>query len=284
MSVTTKPFFSYEKITATADYIRQQTSHQPKIGLILGSGLSPLAEEIEPADYVPYDDIPNFPVSGVVGHAGRLVIGELAGKTVLVMQGRSHFYEGYSMQHITLPVRAMKLLGIETLVVTNAAGGINSNFTAGDLMLINDHINMVGFGGSNPLSGPNLAEFGPRFPSMTRAYDRDLKALARRVATEQDITIQEGVYMSLGGPTFETPAEIRFFETIGVDAVGMSTVPEVIVANHAGMRVLGISSITNVAIRNPDSDEETTHQEVLDTGKIIVPKLIKLLKGILTEI
>ncbi|MDM8528551.1 purine-nucleoside phosphorylase [Anaerolineales bacterium HSG24] len=284
MTVTTKPFFSYEEIEATAAYIQQQTSHQPKIGLILGSGLSPLAEEIEPADYIPYSDIPNFPVSGVVGHSGRLVIGELADKTVLVMQGRSHFYEGYSMQHITLPVRAMKLLGIEMLIVTNAAGGINSNFAAGDLMLISDHINMVGFGGSNPLSGPNLAEFGPRFPSMTRAYDRELKSLAQRVAAEQSITLHEGVYMSLAGPVFETPAEISFFDTIGVDAVGMSTVPEVIVANHSGMRVLGISSITNVAIRNPDTDAETTHQEVLDTGKIIVPKLIKLLKEILTKI
>ena len=283
MTVNTKPFFTYQEFSAAAEYVRSQTAHQPTIGLILGSGLSPLADEIEQADHVPYANIPNFPVSGVVGHAGKLVIGKLAGKTVLAMQGRTHFYEGYSMQHITLPVRVMKLLGIETLIVTNAAGGTNPDFKAGDLMLIKDHLNMVGFAGSNPLCGPNIEEFGPRFPSMTQAYTRDLLKVARRVAQAQGLTLHEGVYAALAGPTFETPAELRYLRMVGADAVGMSTVPEVIVANHAGMRVLGISSITNATIQDYESEEITTHEEVLETGKIIVPKLMALLRGVLAE-
>jgi len=284
MSVTTQEFFSYEAFEEAAAYIRTKSNQQPKIGLILGSGLSPLAEEIEQADRIPYHEIPHFPVSGVPGHAGQLVIGTLAEKSVLVMQGRTHFYEGYSMQHITLPVRVMQVLGVDTLIVTNAAGGINPAFEAGDLMLIRDHINMVGFGGSTPLRGPNIEQFGPRFPSMTQAYHRDLQQLAHQVAQAEGISLQEGIYMSLAGPTFETPAEIRFCRTVGADAVGMSTVPEVIVANHGGMRVLGLSSITNITITDYDTEEETNHEEVLETGKIIVPKLITLLRGILAEI
>ena len=281
---TSTDFFSYEEIKQAADFIQSQTNHQPKIGLILGSGLSPLAEEIEAADYISYGDIPHFPVSGVEGHTGRLVIGSLTGKDVLVMQGRTHFYEGYSIQHITLPVRAMKLIGIETLIVTNAAGGVNQNFQPGDLMLITDQINMVGFSGHNPLRGPNLDEFGPRFPSMTHAFDPQLLKLTRQVADKLEIPLHEGVYVGLAGPSFETPAEIRFLNAVGVDAVGMSTVHEVIVANHSGLRVLGISSITNACIHDTSSEMETTHDEVLETGKIIVPKLIKLLRGVLTEI
>lgn len=272
-----------EEIKQAANYVQSRTQHQPSIGLILGSGLSPLAEEIEQADYIPYADIPNFPVSGVSGHAGRLVVGHLAAKRVMVMQGRTHFYEGYSMQQITLPVRVMQMMGIKTLFVTNAAGGLNQDFEAGDLMLITDHINMIGLGGNNPLRGPNLETFGPRFPSMTRAYSPDLKTLARKVATDLNLTLREGVYVCIAGPTFETPAEIRFLKIIGADAVGMSTVPEVIVANHGGMQVLGISSITNIAIHDPDAEAETTHDEVLETGKLIVPKLIALLKGVLAE-
>ncbi|HEX9924491.1 MAG TPA: purine-nucleoside phosphorylase [Anaerolineae bacterium] len=283
MTINPKDFFTYTEIKQAADYIQAHTKHQAQTGLILGSGLSPLAEEIEEADQIPYDEIPNFPVSGVPGHAGKMVIGKLAGQTVLVMQGRTHFYEGYSAQHITLPVRAMQALNIKNLIVTNAAGGINQNFKAGDLMLIVDQINMVGMSGHNPLRGPNLAEFGPRFPSMTHAYDLAYIALARRVAQEQGLTLQEGVYLCLAGPSFETPAEIRFLRTIGVDAVGMSTAPEVTVANHAGMRVLGISSITNIAIEETTSDVETTHEEVLETGKFIVPKLMTLLKGVLEK-
>lgn len=281
MTIDSKDFFTYTEIKQAADYIQTHTRHQAQTGLILGSGLSPLAEEIEEADQIPYDAIPNFPVSGVPGHAGKLVIGKLAGQTVLVMQGRTHFYEGYSAQHITLPVRAMQALNIKNLIVTNAAGGINQTFKAGDLMLIVDQINLVGMSGHNPLRGPNLAEFGPRFPSMTHAYDLEYIALARRVAQDQGLTLQEGVYLCLAGPSFETPAEIRFLRMIGVDAVGMSTAPEVTVANHADMRVLGISSITNIAIEETTSDVETTHEEVLETGKIIVPKLMALLKGVL---
>jgi purine-nucleoside phosphorylase len=273
-----------EEIKQAVDYVQSRTKHQPGIGLILGSGLSPLAEEVEQADYIPYTDIPNFPVSSVSGHAGRLVIGHLAGKAVMVMQGRTHFYEGYSMQHITLPVRVMQMMGVKTLIVTNAAGGINQSFEAGDLMLIVDHINMVGLGGNNPLRGPNQEEFGPRFPSMTRAYSPDLIALARKVAGQSNLTLREGVYACIAGPSFETPAEIRFLQMIGADAVGMSTAPEVIVANHGGMQVLGISSVTNITIQHTGSEAETTHEEVLKTGKIIVPKLIALLKGILAEI
>lgn len=284
MTANSEELVTVPEIKEAADYVQTRTEHRPKIGLILGSGLSPLAEEIEQADHIPYQEIPNFPVSGVSGHAGKLVIGNLARQTVMVMQGRTHFYEGYSMQQITLPVRAMRLMGLETLIVTNAAGGINQSFAAGDLMLIVDQINMVGMGGSNPLRGPNLDELGPRFPSMTHAYDPELLDLARKVAQKQNLTLQEGVYLCLAGPTFETPAEVRLLKTLGADAVGMSTVPEVIVARHGGMRVLGISTITNVAIQEITSEAETTHEEVLETGKIVVPKLMSLLKGILAEL
>ncbi len=284
MTVNSKDFFTYEEIKQTTTYIQAHTKHQPNIGLILGSGLSPLAEEVEAADHIPYEEIPHFPVSRVSGHTGKLVVGKLVGQTVLVMQGRTHFYEGYSMQHITLPVRAMQVMGIKTLIVTNAAGGINQSFKAGDLMLIVDHINMPGIGGHHPLRGSNLTQFGPRFPSMTHAYDLDLIAIARQAARKLDLTLREGVYLCLAGPSFETPAEIRFLKAIGADAVGMSTVPEVVVANHGGMRVLGISSITNVTIQETTAEAETTHEEVLETGKMIVPKLMVLLKAILAEI
>lgn len=281
MSATSKEFYNYEAYKQAADYIKGKTRYQPEIGLILGSGLSPLADEIEAADYIPYADIPHFPHSSVPGHAGRLVIGRLQGKAVLVMQGRSHFYEGYTSQQITLPVRAMQVMGIKTLIVTNAAGGINPTFAAGDLMLIVDHINLLGMAGYNPLRGPNLDELGPRFPSMTQPYDSELARLARQTAQSLNLTLREGVYTYLAGPSFETPAEIRFLKALGADAVGMSTVPEVIVATHGGMKVLGISSITNVTVQVADSGLETTHEEVLETGKIIVPRLIQLLKGVL---
>lgn len=282
--IGSKEFITFDVFKQTADYIWSKTSHRPSIGLILGSGLSPLADEIEEADRIPYQEIPHFPVSAVPGHAGKLVIGRLAGKAVLVMQGRTHFYEGHSMQHITLPVRVMQLLGVETLIVTNAAGGINPGFRAGDLMLIVDHINLVGMGGSTPLRGPNLDQFGPRFPSMTHAYDLELAEVARQAARRLNIKLQEGVYTCLAGPTFETPAEVRFLKVIGTDAVGMSTVPEVIVAIHSGIRVLGISTITNVAIQAVNDEAETTHEEVLATGQLVVPKLMALLKGILAEL
>ncbi len=282
--MNTKDFFTFAEIKAAADYIQTQTRYRPTVGLILGSGLNSLANEIENADQIPYDQIPNFPVSGVVGHAGQLVIGNLGGQTILVMQGRTHFYEGYSPAHITLPVRVMRLLGVETLIVTNAAGGLNQDFKVGDLMLITDHINLLGMSGHNPLLGPNLEEFGPRFPSMTHAYHPDLLALARRVAGSLGLSLREGVYVGLSGPFFETPAENRFLRAIGADAVGMSTVSEVTVANHAGMQVLGLTSVTNISILDINSKAETNHEEVLEAGKMIVPKLVSLLKGILSAL
>lgn len=284
MPINSTEIISYDQIKQAADYIRANTKYKPKIGLILGSGLSPLAAEVEQADQLPYHQIPYFPLSGVAGHAGQLVIGQLVGATVLVMQGRTHFYEGYSLQQITLPVRVMQLLGLDTLIVTNAAGGINSNFKTGDLMLIIDHINLVGLSGHSSLRGPNLDQLGPRFPNMTHAYDPTLGALAHDIAAKFKLTLQEGVYACVAGPAFETPAEIRFLKAIGADAVGMSTAPEVTVASHGGMRVLGISSITNMAVQESGSAQETTHEEVLETGKTIVPQLITLLKGILAEL
>ncbi len=284
MATNSKDFYTYQEFKEAADYIQSKTGHRPEVALILGSGLGPLADEIETADYIPYQEIPHFPYSGAPGHVGRLVIGTLAGQNVMVMQGRSHFYEGYSAQHITFPVRVMAVLGIKMLIVTNAAGGINPNFQAGNLMLITDHINMVGMAGNNPLRGSNLEEFGPRFPSMTQPYDVELINLARTVSQEINLALREGVYTCVAGPSFETPAEIRFLRTTGTDAVGMSTVTEVTIANHSGIRVLGISSITNVAVQEFGSGMETTHEEVLETGKTIVPRLILLLKGILTNL
>lgn len=277
-------FLTRLEFDEAANAIRNQISHRPQVGLILGSGLSPLADEVEEADVIPYSAIPQFPVSTIEGHAGRLVVGRLAGQTVMVMQGRTHYYEGYSMQRVTLPVRVMQLLGIDTLFITNAAGGINPGFQPGDLMLITDHINLIGMAGLNPLRGPNLDELGPRFPDMSRAYDPALQATARRVANDLGFGLQEGVYMCLAGPSFETPADIRFLRAIGADAVGMSTVPEVTVARHGGTRVMGVSGISNVAIVDPSEERQTTHEEVLEAGKVIVPKLIGLLKGVLREL
>jgi purine-nucleoside phosphorylase len=277
-------FLTRKEFDESANYIRSQTRHSPQVGLILGSGLSPLAEEIEDADVLSYAEIPQFPVSTIEGHAGRLVIGRLAGQTVMVMQGRTHYYEGYSMQRITLPVRVMQILGIHTLFVTNAAGGINPSFRPGDLMLITDHINFIGMAGLTPLRGPNLNEFGPRFPDMSKTYDQTLQATARRVAAELGFTLQEGVYMCLAGPSFETPADIRFVRAIGADAVGMSTVPEVTVARHGNTRVMGVSGISNIAIADPSEERQTTHDEVLEAGKVIAPKMISLLKRVLREL
>lgn len=277
-------FLTRKEFDEAADAIRSRTRHHPQIGLILGSGLSPLADEVKDSDLIPYPEIPLFPISTIEGHSGKLVIGQLAGQTVMVMQGRTHYYEGYSMQRITLPVRVMQVLGVHTLFVTNAAGGVNPGFRPGDLMLITDHINLVGMAGLNPLRGPNLDDFGPRFPDMSQAYDPALQSVARRVAGDLGFPLQEGVYMCLAGPTFETPADIRFLRSIGADAVGMSTVPEVTVARHGGTRVLGVSGISNVAISDPSEERETTHEEVLEAGKVIVPRLVGLLKGILREL
>lgn len=277
-----KKFLTLTLIDQAADYIRTKTSLQPEIGMILGSGLGSLAEAVENAVIIPTNEIPNWPVSTVVGHAGRLVIGELEGKNVLVMQGRVHFYEGYEITEVGLPVRVMQRLGISTLIVTNAAGAVNPDYEPGDLMLITDHINLPGMAGLNPLYGPNLDEFGPRFPDMSQAYTPELADMARRSASQAGIHMHAGIYIFLSGPSFETPADLRFLRGIGVDAVGMSTVPEVIVARHGGMRVLGISGISNKA--NLDGNTETSHEEVLEAGRVIVPKLTQVLRGVLSQL
>ncbi len=276
--------FTLAQYDEAAGYIRSRTRHAPTVGLILGSGLSGLAEQIAGADVIPYAEIPHFPTSTVAGHAGRLVIGELAGVTVCAMQGRFHFYEGYAMQQVTLPVRVMRRLGVQTLIVTNAAGGVNPAFQVGDIMAIEDHINLVGMAGANPLIGPNLEEFGPRFPPVNRVYTRRLRQLAANVAAAADVPLRSGVYIQLSGPNFETPAEIRMVRAWGADAVGMSTVAETVVAHHAGMEVLGLSTITNVAIDQVDADGEPSHEEVVEAGKIIVPRLTRLLLGVLAQL
>lgn len=269
---------------AAADYIRAQTDLQPRVGLVLGSGLSALADAIPHATRIDYADIPHWPQSTVHGHSGRLVLGMLHGVPVVIQQGRAHTYEGYDAHQATFPVRVLKLLGIETLILTNAAGGLNPDFNAGDLMLITDHINWVGMAGLNPLKGPNLDAFGTRFPDVTFAYDRELQQIAREVAAAAGIPLREGVYTWLSGPNFETPAEIRMLSRLGSDAVGMSTVPEVLVARHAGVRVLGISTITNVAPHHPSPDHVTTHEEVIETGLQVVPRLSTLIAGVLQRL
>lgn len=275
-------FITLNEIDQAVDAIKARIDDVPEVGLILGSGLGELAKSVENAVIIPTRQIPNWPTSTVVGHQGQLVIGELEGVKVIVLQGRTHFYEGYRISQITMPVRVMHRLGCDKLVVTNAAGAINPDYIPGDLMLITDHLNLVGMGGANPLVGPNLDEFGPRFPDMSQPYDRQLLEYARKASKEADITHQEGVYVSLSGPSFESPAELRYLRIIGADAVGMSTVPEVIVARHGGMRVLGVSGISNKA--NLDGSTITTHEEVLEAGKILVPKLIALIRGTLKKL
>jgi len=273
------PYITLEQIDQAADAVRKRTSHRPRIGIILGSGLNDLADSVQKADIIPYSDLPNWPISTVHGHAGRLVLGELERQTVFIMQGRIHFYEGYSMSQITLPVRVMQRLGLEIMIVTNAAGGVNPGFTPGDVMLITDHLNLIGMTGFNPLMGPNLDELGPRFPDMSQAYDRKLMDAARKAAAQNNITLLEGVYCALSGPSFEGPADLRFLHMIGADAVGMSTVPEVIVARHGDLRVLGFSGISNKA--SLDGSAVTTHEEVIEAGKVIAPKLEKIIRGVL---
>ncbi len=263
-----------------AQFIVTRTKHKPTVGLILGSGLNPLADEIAQADVIPFRQVPGFPVSTVEGHSGELVIGKLSGQVVMAMRGRAHYYEGYSMQRVTLPVRVMRTLGVRTLVVTNAAGGVNVDFRAGDLMLILDHINLVGMAGLNPLRGPNDASLGPRFPDLTDAYDLALRDRARSVARELKIELREGVYIMLAGPSFESPSDVRFIRMIGADAVGMSTVPEVIVARHGGMRVLGLCLISNSLAH---AHAKVSHEEVLEAGKNAVPRLASLIKGVLAR-
>jgi purine-nucleoside phosphorylase len=267
------------KIEETTSFIKSKTAISPKVGLILGSGLGVLADEIENATVIDFGDIPNFPVSTVEGHAGKLVIGTLEGCPVVAMQGRFHYYEGYSQKEITFPVYVMKMLGCEKLVVTNACGGMNSSFQPGDLMLITDHIN---FSGSNPLIGANDPKLGPRFPDMSEAYNRELISIAERVAEAKGIKVQKGVYVSISGPSYCTPSELIMFRMMGADAVGMSTAPEVIVANHAGLKVLGISCVTDMAIG--ENLEPLTHEQVVEVANRTRPKFISLVKGFLAEV
>jgi len=277
-------FITQKQIEAAATAIRNRTQWQPTIGLVLGSGLSSLADTISDPDIIPYEEIPNWPVSTVVGHSGRLVIGELEDKVVLVQQGRAHYYEGYNPSQLTLPVRVMHELGIQILIVTNAAGGIQTDLVPGDLMLISDHINFLGIAGHNPLRGPNLDKMGPRFPDMINAYDVSLRQLAKETAVANGFTVHEGVYAYVAGPSFETPAELRFLRTIGADAVGMSTVPSVVVARHTGIPVLGIASITNRADPDPAPGTFLSHEDVIKTGKIIIPRITALIRGVLRQL
>lgn len=264
-----------EMLQETTQFILEKGVKEIDFGLILGSGLGELAEEIEEAIVIPYDQIPFFPTSTVVGHAGQLVYGTLSGKKVLAMQGRFHFYEGHSMQTVTYPVRVMAALKAHSVIVTNASGGVNESFVPGDLMLITDHIN---FTGQNPLIGPNEDEIGPRFPDMSEAYTLTYREVAKEAASQLDLTLKEGVYMGYSGPTYETPAEIRMSRTMGADAVGMSTVPEVVVAAHSGLKVLGISCITNLAA---GMQANLNHEEVVETTQRVKQSFKALIKEVL---
>lgn len=267
------------KIINASDYIKSKIGEIPETGIILGSGLGSLAQDVLNPVYISYKDIPSFPVSTVIGHEGRFVYGDLEGKKVIMMQGRFHFYEGYDMNKVTMPILVMKQLGIKNIIVTNAAGGANTSFKPGNLMIINDHIN---YAGTNPLIGKNIEEFGPRFPDMSNAYNKDFIKIAQTAAKNNNIEVVNGVYMMFTGPSYETPAEIRMARVLGGDAVGMSTVPEVIIANYCGLKVLGISCITNMAAGI--LDQPLNHLEVIETSnkvgnefKILVKSIISML-------
>ncbi|CAH2039636.1 unnamed protein product, partial [Iphiclides podalirius] len=262
--------YSYETLLETANFLLSRTSIRPSIGVICGSGMGSLAENITDAECIPYEEIPNFPVSTVEGHHGRLVFGRLDGVPVVAMQGRFHYYEGYPLWKCCLPVRVMKLIGVQTLIATNAAGGLNPSYKIGDLMIVKDHINMMGFAGNNPLHGPNDERFGPRFPPMNKAYNYQYRNIAKELAKELNIEniVREGVYTCLGGPNFETVAELNMLKMVGVDAVGMSTVHEVIIARHCDMKVFALSLITNECVTSYDQDDEANHEEVLDVGRM----------------
>ena len=262
----------YEKIQETASWLKARMSTSPKTAIILGTGLGQLASEITDTQEFAYSDIPNFPVSTVEGHSGKLIFGKLGGKDILAMQGRFHFYEGYNMKEVTFPVRVMYELGIKTLFVSNASGGMNKNFKIGDLMIITDHINMFP---EHPLRGKNFPT-GPRFPDMHEAYDHSMIALAEQIAKEKDIKIVHGVYVGVQGPTFETPAEYRMYKGLGGDAVGMSTVPEVIVANHCGIKVFGISVITDLG--GFDVPVAVSHEEVQEAANKAQPLMTEIVR------
>lgn len=268
-----------KQLHIASKFIIENTKYKPEIGLILGSGLGSLADSIENPEFYPYEDLPHFPVSTVEGHEGRLVIGMLNGKCVVAMQGRSHYYEGYSYNEVTFPVRVMKLIGVSKLIVTNAAGAVNASYKPGDLMVITDHIN---FSGNNPLIGRNLGEFGARFPDMSNAYNPELRDKVIAISEKLNLDVKSGVYAMMSGPTYETPAEVKMLRILGADAVGMSTVPEVIIANHCGIKTVGISCLTNMAagiLAQP-----LNHQEVMETSTMVRDKFITLMNEIISVI
>ncbi len=268
-----------QKIQETADYLKKTIQTNPKIGIILGTGLGNLVTQLTDKLEIPYENIPNFPISTVEGHSGKLIFGKLGDTDVLAMQGRFHYYEGYDMKEVTFPVRVMKAIGIETLLVSNASGGVNPDFEIGDLMIITDHINLFP---EHPLKGKNFNELGTRFPDMSEAYSNELIAKAKAIASKNNIKVVEGVYVGTTGPTFETPAEYKYFRIIGGDTVGMSTVPEVIVANHAGMQVFGISIITDLGV--PGKIVEVTHEEVQEIGNQVQPLMTQIMKELVRSI
>ncbi len=272
-------------VEEAAAFIKDRAKHRPEVVIVTGSGLAALANEVTEGESIAYGKIPGFPESTVEGHPGELVLGRLEGRVVAIQRGRVHFYEGYALPQVTFPLRVLRSLGASTLIVTNAAGGVNPDFHAGDLMLITDHIGLPAMAGHNPLYGPNDPLLGPRFPVMAGAYDRALRRTAQSIAADNGFTLREGVYAWVAGPSFETPAEIRFLRSVGADAVGMSTVPEVIVARHVGMRVLGISLISNDAADHEPAGEilPEVHREVLEASARAVPRLATLVKGVLRK-
>lgn len=270
-------------ISVAADVISQRAGRLPAVGVVLGSGLGDLAQSITDAVSIPYEQIPFFAPATVEGHRGELVIGRLGSRDIALMNGRLHYYEGYSLQQVTFPIRVLKQIGCNTLIITNAAGGLNPAFNVGDLMLITDHINLPGFAGNSPLFGPNNPALGGRFPDMHNAYDRDLRRLATDAANHLGFALREGIYAMLGGPAFETPAEVRFLRSIGADAVGMSTAAEVIVARHGGQRVLGISMISNVLSADPDAPV-VNHEEVLAAGTAAIERLAPLIMNVISRL
>jgi purine-nucleoside phosphorylase len=269
----------YEQIQECTSFISKHISDNPEVGIILGTGLGGLAAEIDIKKMISYNDIPHFPVSTVESHEGKLIFGQLGGKFVVAMQGRFHYYEGYSMKQITLPVRVMKSLGVNTLLISNACGGMNPLYRRGDLMIIDDHINLLG---DNPLIGPNLDQFGPRFPDMSEPYAQDLIELAENIALDNKIKLQKGVFVAVSGPNLETKAEYRFLRIIGADVVGMSTVPEVIVGVHCGMRVFGLSVITDECF--PDALEPVNVAEIIKTANDAEPKLTLIMKNLVEKL
>jgi purine-nucleoside phosphorylase len=267
-----------EQIAEAKVFIEKNTDIKPDIGIILGTGLGGLADDIEVATILSYNDIPHFPISTVETHEGKLLIGTLAGKSVIAMQGRFHFYEGYSMKQITFPVRVMAILGVKALLISNACGGMNPQYSRGDIMIIEDHINLLG---DNPLIGPNLDEFGPRFPDMSEPWSRELIAFAEQIAKDNEIKYQKGVFVAVSGPNLETKAEYRFLHKIGADCVGMSTIPENIVAVHCGMKVLGLSVVTDECF--PDTLQPVNIQEIIETANNAEPKLTLIMKKVIEQ-